>query len=90
MREQESSASTRSRPKPHAGAGPRERPAAEIKRNRYGQHLVAAMRRIRKHLLQDLGLDPVTIVHTSHKELHYVNYTAYDYSTDDQHRAAYQ
>jgi NADPH-dependent ferric siderophore reductase len=43
----------------------------------------AAMRRIRKHLLQERGLDPSTIVTRGYWKLGDVNYTDHDYGTDD-------
>jgi NADPH-dependent ferric siderophore reductase len=42
----------------------------------------AAMRRIRKHLLQERGLDPATIVTRGYWKLGEVNYTDHDYGTD--------
>jgi NADPH-dependent ferric siderophore reductase len=43
----------------------------------------AAMRRIRKHLLQERGLDPATIVTRGYWKLDAVDYTDHDYGTDD-------
>jgi NADPH-dependent ferric siderophore reductase len=42
----------------------------------------AAMRRIRKHLLQERGLDPATIVTRGYWRLGAVDYTDHDYGTD--------
>ena len=44
----------------------------------------AAMRRIRKHLLQERGLDPATIVTRGYWKLGSVDYTDHDYGTDDE------
>ena len=41
------------------------------------------MRRIRIHLLQELGLDPATIVTRGYWKLGAVDYTDHDYGTDD-------
>jgi NADPH-dependent ferric siderophore reductase len=43
----------------------------------------AAMRRIRKHLLAERGLDPATIVTRGYWKLGAVDYTDHDYGTDD-------
>ncbi len=43
----------------------------------------AAMRRIRRHLLQERGLDPATIVTRGYWKLGATNYTDHDYGTDD-------
>jgi NADPH-dependent ferric siderophore reductase len=43
----------------------------------------AAMRRIRRHLLQERGLDPATIVTRGYWKAGEVNYTDHDYGTDD-------
>jgi NADPH-dependent ferric siderophore reductase len=43
----------------------------------------AAMRRIRKHLLEERGLDPATIVTRGYWKLGDVNYTDHDYGTDN-------
>jgi NADPH-dependent ferric siderophore reductase len=43
----------------------------------------AAMRRIRKHLLDERGLDPATIVTRGYWKLGAVDYTDHDYGTDD-------
>ena len=42
----------------------------------------AAVRRIRKHLLQERGLDPATIVTRGYWKLGAVDYTDHDYGTD--------
>jgi NADPH-dependent ferric siderophore reductase len=42
----------------------------------------AAMRRIRKHLLQERGLNPATIVTRGYWKLDAVDYTDHDYGTD--------
>jgi NADPH-dependent ferric siderophore reductase len=42
----------------------------------------SAMRRIRRHLLQERGLDPATIVTRGYWRLGEVNYTDHDYGTD--------
>lgn len=42
----------------------------------------AAMRRMRRHLLQERGLDPATIVTRGYWKLGEVNYTDHDYGTD--------
>ncbi len=42
----------------------------------------AAVRRIRKHLLQEWGLDPATIVTRGYWKLGEVNYTDHDYGAD--------
>ena len=43
----------------------------------------AAMRRIRRHLLQERGLDPATMVTRGYWKLDAVNYTDRDYGTDN-------
>ena len=43
----------------------------------------AALRRIRKHLLADRGLDPATIVTRGYWKLGAVNHTDHDYGTDE-------
>jgi NADPH-dependent ferric siderophore reductase len=43
----------------------------------------AAMRRIRRHLLQERGLDPTTMVTRGYWKLGDVNYTNHDYGTDE-------
>ncbi|HWQ13092.1 MAG TPA: siderophore-interacting protein, partial [Roseiflexaceae bacterium] len=42
----------------------------------------AAMRRIRRHLLQERGLDPATIVTRGYWKLGAIDYTDHDYGTD--------
>jgi NADPH-dependent ferric siderophore reductase len=42
----------------------------------------AAMRRMRKHLLHERGLDPATIVTRGYWKLGAVDYTDHDYRTD--------
>ena len=44
----------------------------------------AAMRRIRKHLLHERGLDPATIVTRGYWKLGAVDYTDHDYGTDSE------
>ena len=43
----------------------------------------AAMRRIRRHLLDERGLDPATIVTRGYWKLGAVDYTDHDYGTDN-------
>jgi NADPH-dependent ferric siderophore reductase len=43
----------------------------------------SAMRRIRRHLLQERGLDPATIVTRGYWRLGEMNYTDHDYGTDN-------
>jgi len=48
----------------------------------YVGYEAAAMRRIRKHLLHERGLDPATIVTRGYWKLGAVDYTDHDYGTD--------